>query len=355
MRALHSSHLIPRCSHTCAQDSAASAKAQAEARLTRHALCCCRSPRRSMPARSPIRAISISAQCSRVARRSSKPCMPSPHPTASSCSIRISAVESSLGLDITILVGTMTGTAQLVAQELELRLDDGDTTARAVLMDNLDAGAIEPGKLYLICTSTYGQGDVPDNAKQLYESLQAQRPDLSSVSYGVIALGDRTYNETFCNGGRRFDAVLAELGARRVGDLLLHDASAGTMREEAASEWIDGWVALCREHFRASAAAGASRTCHSRRPVAGKGRLDIPCFVKFRACGMPAVKISSKVDEKVWNDLKELADETHQNVSGLLTEAIRDYVQRRRVRPDVMKHLERSLDENEELGRLLAQ
>jgi len=164
-------------------------------------------------------------------------------------------VESSLGLDITILVGTMTGTAQLVAQELELRLDDGDTTARAVLMDNLDAAAIESGKLYLICTSTYGQGDVPDNAKQLYESLQAQRPDLSSVSYGVIALGDRTYNETFCNGGRRFDAVLAELGARRVGDLLLHDASAGTMPEEVASEWIDGWVALCREHFRAGAAA----------------------------------------------------------------------------------------------------
>jgi len=159
-----------------------------------------------------------------------------------------------LGLDITILVGTMTGTAQLVAQELELRLDDGDTTARTVLMDNLDAAAIEAGKLYLICTSTYGQGDVPDNAKQLYESLQAQRPDLSSVSYGVIALGDRTYNETFCNGGRRFDAVLAELGARRVGDILLHDASAGTMPEEAASEWIDGWVALCREHFRAGAA-----------------------------------------------------------------------------------------------------
>lgn len=70
---------------------------------------------------------------------------------------------------------------------------------------------------------------------------------------------------------------------------------------------------------------------------------------------MAAVKISSKVDEKVWNDLKELADETHQNVSGLLTEAIRDYVQRRRVRPTVLGHLEQSLDENQELGRLLAQ
>lgn len=69
---------------------------------------------------------------------------------------------------------------------------------------------------------------------------------------------------------------------------------------------------------------------------------------------MPAVKISSKLDEKVWNDLKQLANETHQNVSGLLTEAVRDYVQRRRVRPSVLRHLERSMEENEPLGKLLA-
>jgi predicted transcriptional regulator len=69
---------------------------------------------------------------------------------------------------------------------------------------------------------------------------------------------------------------------------------------------------------------------------------------------MPAVKISSKLDEKVWNDLKQLAIETHQNVSGLLTEAVREYVQRRRVRPSVLRHLERSMEENEQLGKLLA-
>jgi len=160
-----------------------------------------------------------------------------------------------LALDITILVGTMTGTAQLVAQELELRLDGGDTTARAVLMDNLTASAIEPRKLYLICSSTYGQGDVPDNAKQLYESLQTLRPDLTGMSYGVIALGDRTYHDTFCNGGRRFDRILSDLGARRIGDILLHDASAGTMPEEVAAEWIDGWMALCREELGEKSAA----------------------------------------------------------------------------------------------------
>ena len=156
-------------------------------------------------------------------------------------------------LDITILIGTMTGTAQLVAQELELRIDDGETRAQARLMDNLDAAVFEGGGLFLICTSTYGQGDVPDNAKQLYESLQTVRPDLSNIRYGVIALGDRTYAETFCNGGRRFDRILTELGAKRIGEVLLHDASAGTMPEEVAAEWIGGWVALCREWISESA------------------------------------------------------------------------------------------------------
>ena len=152
-------------------------------------------------------------------------------------------------LDLTILVGTMTGTAQSVAQELELRLDDGDTRARALVMDDLDARVLAGGTLFLICTSTYGQGDVPDNAKKLYESLLGQRPDLTGVRYGVIALGDRTYADTFCNGGRRFDAILSELGAQRIGDILLHDASAGTMPEEVAAEWVEGWIALCREHL----------------------------------------------------------------------------------------------------------
>lgn len=69
---------------------------------------------------------------------------------------------------------------------------------------------------------------------------------------------------------------------------------------------------------------------------------------------MAAVKVSSKVEEKVWAELRELARETHQNVSGLLTEAIREYLERRRVRPMVLKHLDKSMQDNERLGRLLA-
>jgi len=158
-----------------------------------------------------------------------------------------------MALELTILVGTMTGTAQLVAQEVELTLDDGDTRVVTKPMDGLDASAFAGGGLFLICSSTYGQGDVPDNAKHLYESLRNARPDLSGVQYGVIALGDRTYAETFCNGGRRFDAILAELGARRIGEVMLHDASAGTMPEELAVAWAADWIALCRKEAKLEA------------------------------------------------------------------------------------------------------
>ena len=69
---------------------------------------------------------------------------------------------------------------------------------------------------------------------------------------------------------------------------------------------------------------------------------------------MAAIKISSKVEESTWEQLRALAAESHQTVSGVLTEAIDDYVRKRRLRPDVLKHLDDSMKENEELGRLLA-
>src|SRR5215472_3713859 len=158
-----------------------------------------------------------------------------------------------MALELTILVGTMTGTAQLVAQEVELTLDGDETKVHTKPMDGLGASVFAGGGLFLICSSTYGQGDVPDNAKHLYGSLQAERPNLSGVQYGVIALGDRTYTETFCNGGRRFDAILAELGARRIGDIMLHDASAGTMPEELAVAWAAEWIELCRKDAKLAA------------------------------------------------------------------------------------------------------
>ncbi len=155
-------------------------------------------------------------------------------------------------LEVTILVGTMTNTAQLVAQEIELSFDDEDTRVHVQYMDGLDASAIKPGRLYLICSSTYGQGDVPDNARDFYESLGAARPDLGAVHYGVIALGDRTYLQTFCYGGKKFDALFSELGAQRIGEVCLHDASVGTLPEEVCVEWAQQWIEQARSELAAA-------------------------------------------------------------------------------------------------------
>ncbi len=83
---------------------------------------------------------------------------------------------------------------------------------------------------------------MPDNAQALFADLERAKPDLARLRYGVIGLGDRTYAQTFCFGGKRFDALLQALGARRIGEPMLHDASAGTIPEEVAVEWIGGWI-----------------------------------------------------------------------------------------------------------------
>ena len=152
-----------------------------------------------------------------------------------------------MGTKITILVGTMTGTAQMCAQEMELALDDGETQVETLLMDNLDSSVFEREGVFLICTSTYGQGDVPDNARAFYEDLQKKRPALAKLRYGVFGLGDRTYAETFNYGGKRFDDILAELGAERIGERHKHDASSGILPEETALEWCQAWLAKVRE------------------------------------------------------------------------------------------------------------
>ena len=152
-------------------------------------------------------------------------------------------------LNLTILVGTMTGTAEMVAQEVQTALEGAGHKASIQMMDGLDAGAFSGGGAFLLCTSTYGQGDVPDNAQALFNSLEGERPDLSSVTYGIVALGDRTYKDTYCQGGLRFDKLLTELGAKRAGDILMHDASSGTLPEEVAAQWVVPWV---EQHLTAS-------------------------------------------------------------------------------------------------------
>ena len=78
-------------------------------------------------------------------------------------------------MKLKILVGTMTSTADYVAQAIQMDCADLVSDIDVELMDNLDISVFDAAQaedaLYLICSSTYGSGDVPDNARALYESL----------------------------------------------------------------------------------------------------------------------------------------------------------------------------------------
>jgi hypothetical protein len=69
---------------------------------------------------------------------------------------------------------------------------------------------------------------------------------------------------------------------------------------------------------------------------------------------MAKIKISSKVEQREWEALQAIAYESNQSIAGLLSEAVADYVRKRRLRPEVLAHLEDSMSENEELGHRLA-
>lgn len=147
-----------------------------------------------------------------------------------------------MAVPVTILVGTMTGNAELVASAVRDVLAGAGHAAEILPMDSLRPDVFGRAGIFLICTSTYGQGDVPDNARDLYEALQSERPDLGQVRYGVISLGDSTYQDTFNNGGKLFDTLLAGLGAGRIGDRMEHNASGGSFAEDDAVGWTKAWI-----------------------------------------------------------------------------------------------------------------
>lgn len=100
---------------------------------------------------------------------------------------------------------------------------------------------LSKNQLWLVCTSTHGAGDFPDNIEPFFEQLKQQAPDLSNINFAVCGLGDTSY-DTFCNAGIVMDTLLDSLGATRAYSLNMIDILEQELPEENAERWLNLWL-----------------------------------------------------------------------------------------------------------------
>ncbi len=119
-----------------------------------------------------------------------------------------------------IAFGSQSGNAESLAKRLARDASSRGFAARAAGLDSLQPADFIKDKNVLLITSTWGEGEMPDNALSFWDSLNqnGSSPKLDGVQYSVLALGDKNYGDTFCLAGKNLDTRLAELGAKRIVD-----------------------------------------------------------------------------------------------------------------------------------------
>ncbi|AJJ61762.1 flavodoxin [Yersinia aldovae] len=142
-----------------------------------------------------------------------------------------------------IFVGTVYGNSLLVAEDAENILKDQGHKVKL-----FDEGTLEAWQYYrqhyaLVVTSTTGQGDFPDSIAPLFVAVRDQVGFQPELRYGIIALGDSSY-DNFCGAGRAFDALLQEQGATRIGERLEIDAMEHPEPEVVSALWVEKWGRL---------------------------------------------------------------------------------------------------------------
>ena len=152
-------------------------------------------------------------------------------------------------MKITLLVGTMTGTAQLV--RAGTRTGAG-TTARlqveTLLMDKLDASVFARDGVFLVVHLDLRPGR---RARQRQGALRRPEGEAArtcrACATACSAWATAPTRKPSISAASASTSCCSELGAQRIGERVQHDASSGVLPEEMAVEWGEGWLALARE------------------------------------------------------------------------------------------------------------
>ncbi len=138
------------------------------------------------------------------------------------------------------LWGSQTGGAESLAKKFAKEAAARGFDAKALGLDATSPADLSQQPRVCIITSTYGDGDMPDNAQSYWDALsQEGAPVLESLTFSVLALGDRSYTQ-FCKAGVQFDERLAALGAKRV----LPRVECDVDEDAKAHQWFADLMAL---------------------------------------------------------------------------------------------------------------
>lgn len=166
-------------------------------------------------------------------------------------------------IPVTILWGSQTGNAEGCAKKIAKAMKAANYDPQVIDMAQYDKAQLAKEQNLLIITSTYGDGEPPDNAADLHEYIMSDAvPSLAGVSYSVFALGDTEYPD-FCQSGIEFDQQLEKFGAKRVFKRIDCDVD----YDEEFKEWKTGVM----DAFGGSAVALAEEVNLEDEPF-GKSR-----------------------------------------------------------------------------------
>jgi sulfite reductase (NADPH) flavoprotein alpha-component len=157
---------------------------------------------------------------------------------------------------LTIIYASQTGNAKCVAEALEQKAAALDIPVALFSAGDYKGKNLAKETHVIVVSSTNGEGEAPDDAMELHEFLQSKKaPKLNNLKYGVLALGDSSY-EFFCQTGKDFDSFLSKLGA----ESLLDRVDCDVDYEADAATWGDAALQKVKETLAPVASVSAAIT-----------------------------------------------------------------------------------------------
>jgi sulfite reductase (NADPH) flavoprotein alpha-component len=154
--------------------------------------------------------------------------------------------------DFSLIVafGTDMGNAEDAAMTFAEAAGSIGVEVEAIELNQVDVADLQSATHFVVVTSTFGDGEFPDNAVLFWEALSAETDRLEQLSFAVLALGDTSY-ELFCNAGKLLDDRLEALGATRLAERVDVDG----FYEQPAAAWTTEVLKVVQAQQTSSAQA----------------------------------------------------------------------------------------------------